>query len=203
MRTTITLFTIAIASTAAMSTAAADGGYFEGVAGLTVPVGDDDWDQFADESLKLGIRAGGGGGPTALELGGDITLVSPDADVENLPGDFSSQQYRILIGARHRIPVGKATMFLRGAGGVDVFHYSISGTVLGVDFERSETDPGLALEVGGGLSVPVGPSLYVGAQAAVPMAFHFDGDDPNDDNDADLEYTAYALDVMFTIGTRQ
>lgn len=201
MRPTITTFTIAIATMTTASVAQADG-YFEGVAGLSIPVGDDDWDEFADESMKLGIRAGGGGGPTALEVSGDVTLINPDPAVENLPGDFGAQQYRVLIGARHRVKAGNAMLFFRGAGGVDVFHYGISGDVFGVEFEQTETDPGIAAEVGGGFVVPVG-NLYVGAQLAVPMAFHFDDDDPNNNEDADLEYTAYAIDLMFTIGTRQ
>lgn len=202
IKTSVLVSAIAVATTAALAGTAAADGYFEGVAGLSIPFGDDDWDNFSDESLKLGVRAGGGGGPTALELAGDITLVNTDADLDDLPGDFSSQRFRVLIGARHRIKAGNATVFFRGAGGVDVFRYSASGEVLGIEFERSETDPGIAAEVGGGFTVPVG-NFYIGGQLAVPMAFHFDDDDPNDDEDADLEYSAYDIDLLFTIGMRQ
>jgi hypothetical protein len=201
MRATITTFTIAIATTVTAGTAAADG-YFEGVAGLSIPVGDEDWDDFADESLKFGLRAGGGAGLTALELSGDIMLVNPDSVVDDLPGDFSAQRYRVLIGARHRVQAGKATIFVRGGAGVDVFHYSASGQIFGVEFEQSETDPGIAAELGGGFTIPFG-NLYLGGQMAMPLAFHFDDDDPNDDEDADLEYSAYDIDLLFTIGMRQ
>jgi hypothetical protein len=190
-----------IASMATAGTAAADG-YFEGVAGLSIPFGDDDWDDFSDESLKLGVRAGGGGGPTGLELSGDVTLVNPDSVIDDLPGDFGAQRFRVLIGARHRIKAGNATVFFRAGGGVDIFHYTASGELFGVEFERSETDPGLAAEVGGGFTVPVG-NFYIGGQIGVPMAFHFDDDDPDDDEDADLEYSAYDIDLLFTIGMRQ
>jgi hypothetical protein len=203
MRPTITTFTIAIATTALAGTAAADGGYFEGVAGLSVPFGDDDWDNFSDESLKFGFRAGGGAGPAVLELSGDVSLINADDAVDNAPGDFGAQQFRLLVGARHQIKAGNALVFFRGGAGLDVFHYSISGSVLGVDFEQSETDPGLAVEVGGGFAIAVGPKLYVGGQLAVPMGFHFDDDDPDDNNDADLEYNAYDIDLLFTLGTRQ
>jgi len=194
MRATIKTFTIAIATMTTASVAHADG-YFEGVAGLSIPAG--------DESMKFGIRAGGGAGPTKLELSGDITLVNPDSAIDDAPGDFGAQQYRVLIGARHAIPMGSATLFFRGGGGLDVFHYGLSGQVFGVEFSQSETDLGIAAEVGGGFAVNVGPKLYVGGQIAVPMAFHFDDDDPNDNEDADLEYTAYDIDLLFTIGTRQ
>jgi hypothetical protein len=205
MRATITTFTtIAIATTAWVGTAAADGGYFEGVAGVSVPFGDDDWDRFSDESLKFGIRAGGGAGPTALELTGDVSFINTDPDIEQfIPGDFGAQQFRLLVGARHQIKAGNALVFFRAGAGLDVFHYGTSGTFLGVDFEQSETDPGIAAEVGGGFAIAVGPKLYVGGQVAVPMAFHFDDDDPDDNNDADLEYNAYDVDLLFTIGTRQ
>jgi len=43
-------------------------GYFEGVLGLASPIADDDYDNFVDGSLKLGVRAGSGAGPGAVEF---------------------------------------------------------------------------------------------------------------------------------------
>jgi hypothetical protein len=202
MRATITTCTIAIATTASVGTAAADG-YVEGVVGLAVPIGDDDYDQFADESLKLGVRAGGGGGPTKLELAGDFTLVDPAAEGGILNLDVSAQRYRILIGGRHQIPAGKASLFVRLGAGIDIVHASATGTAFGVDFEVSDTDPGIAAEVGFGFTIPLGASGYVGAHLAIPMGFHFDEDDPNDESDLSFDYTGVDLDALFTIGTRQ
>ncbi len=197
---TISMLTVAAATTAGVQTAAADG-YVEGIVGLAIPVGDDDYDGFADESLKLGMRAGGGAGPTALELALDFTPVNPEAETGLL--DISVQRYRMLVAARHRVPAGPGTVFLRAGLGVDVLHYSASRSIFGVMFEASETDPGIAAEVGGGITVPVGGKLYVGGHFALPMAFHFDDDDPMDPEDTDLEYTGYDIDLLLTIGTRQ
>ena len=201
MRPTISVLTIAIATTAAAGTAAADG-YFEGVVGLAVPVADDDYDNFADESLKFGLRAGGGAGPTALELTGDFTLVNPEYEGNDLLS-ISAQRYRVLVGARHRVPVGKATLFVRLGAGIDLTHATASGTILGVDYESSDTDPGIAGEVGGGMIVPLGGKLYVGGHFAVPLAFHFDEDDPNQNDDIYFDYTGVDIDLLFTIGTVQ
>jgi hypothetical protein len=202
MRATITTFTIAIATTTAIKTAAADG-YFEGVAGLAVPVADDDYDNYADDSFKIGVRAGGGSGPTALELSADFTMVNPEFEGSDV-ADPSAQRYRVLIGARHRVPVGKASLFVRLGAGVDIARASVSGTipVLG-SYEYSDTDPGIAAEVGMGMTVPVGDKLYLGGHFAVPLAFHFDENDQNDPNDVYFDYTGVDLDLLFTIGTRQ
>lgn len=202
MRATIPAFTIALATTAAATPAAADG-YAEAVVGLAIPVADDDYDEFADDSLKLGLRAGGGAGPTMLELTGDFTFVDPASEGGLLNVDINAQRYRLLVGARHVIPAGKASLFVRVGAGVDVVHASATGSAFGIAFEVSDTDPGIAAEAGMGITVPIGGKLYVGGHFAVPMAFHFDEDDRSDDTDVFFDYTGVDLDVLFTIGTRQ
>src|SRR5690606_17196734 len=110
------------------------------------------------------------------------TLVNPELEGNQL-ADTSAQRYRILVGAPHHVPVGKAALFVRMGAGVDIAHASVFGTVLGVDYEYSDTDPGIAAEAGLGVRVPLGGKLYAGAHFALPMAFHFDEDDPGDDTD--------------------
>jgi hypothetical protein len=51
------------------------------------------------------------------------------------------------------------------------------------------------------MTFSLGGNLYVGAHLAVPMAFHFDDDDPGDDGDFDFEYNGFDIDLLFTIGT--
>ncbi len=199
IRATLTSLVVAFASMAAARTATADGGYAEAVVGLGIPIAEDDYENAVDESLKLGVRAGGGAGSTAVELALDVTPVASELDSAAV--EVGVQRYRMLIGGRHRIRSGPATLFVRAGVGVDVVHYSASSTVLGIMFEASETDLGLAAEVGGGFTIPVGGKLYVGGHLAVPMAFHFDDDDPAVNDDADLEYTGIDVDVLFTIGT--
>lgn len=201
MRPTIFVLTIGVATTAGARTAAADG-YFEGVVGLAVPVADDDYDNFADESLKLGLRAGGGSGPTSLELSADFTLVNPE--IENSDNfRIGAQRYRILVGARHHVPVGTASLFVRLGAGVDIAHASASGNIFGIAFETSDTDPGIAAEFGMGIRVPIGGKAYVGGHFAVPIAFHFDEDDPAQNDDISFDYTGVDIDMLFTIGTVQ
>lgn len=180
------------------------GSFMEAVLGLAVPVAEEDYEDTVDESLKLGVRFGsgqapGGAGWPGLELSLDFTPVNPELDSATI--DISIQRYRGLIGVRHRIPAGKGALFLRAGLGADLVHVSASGSILGINFETSETDVGLAAEVGAGLMFPIGGNLYVGAHFAVPMAFHFDDDDPGDPDDTDFEYTGVDLDLLFTIGT--
>lgn len=210
-----TMALLAAASLAgAAGTAAAETGYFEGVVGLAVPIADLnddsnslDYDTAFDESLKLGVRAGSGTGPSAFELTLDFTPLNNDISF-GFPGgslDVDVLRFRALAGLRHRTAVGKGrgvVVFGRVGAGLDVLHYGASGSFLGIEYERSETDPGLALEVGGGVAVRLGGKLYLGGQLALPMAFHFDDDDPNDAEDADLEYGGVDLDLLFTVGTR-
>jgi hypothetical protein len=185
-------------------TAAAEGGFIEAVVGVAVPVAGDENYEELEEELKLGARAGSGGGPTAIELGLDYTPFGRE-DASGPLGeiDVGADRFRVLAGVRHRVPMGttKGSLFLRGGVGVDIVRLSVSGTILGQPFEESETDLGIAAEVGGGFTFPLGTKAYVGAHLAVPIAFHFDDDDPDDDADADLEYTGFDLDVLFTVGT--
>jgi hypothetical protein len=199
MRTSTGLLLVVLAAIAAPRSAAAEGGYLEGVVGIAIPIAEDDYDDAVDESLKLGVRAGSGAGPTALELSADFAPVNPAVDSSVV--DFGAQRFRLLVGGRHRIESGKATLFVRGGIGADIVHASASFTILGTTLEASETDVGLAAEIGGGMTVSLGDNLYVGAHLAVPMAFHFDDDDPDDDGDFDFEYNGFDIDLLFAIGT--
>jgi len=176
-------------------------GYFEGVLGVAEPIGDDDYDDYVDGSLKLGIRAGGGAGPTAVELTADVTPY--DDDLDSAIADASIQRYRALVGIRHRIPTGKrgGEVVIRAGVGADILKVGVSGSLLGIEYERNETDLGLAVELGAGLLIPLGKA-YLGPQVALPMGFHFDDDDPNDPEDNNLEYTAIDIDLLLVAGTR-
>jgi hypothetical protein len=72
--------------------------------------------------------------------------------------------------------------------------------VPGIAFDAEQTDVGLALELGGGIEVRLG-SVIVSGQLALPMALHFDDDDPADSKDFDFEYTGVDLDLLFAVGT--
>ncbi|MBA2541860.1 MAG: hypothetical protein H0V17_19605 [Deltaproteobacteria bacterium] len=191
---------IAVIAAGAMasSPAHADGAFFEGDVGLAVPIADDDYEASVDDSLKLGLRLGTRTGFGGLDLGIDVTPYSDDLDSGF--ADIDIERYRFQIGARYEKPVGaKARLFFRAAGGIDLLHYTAEGSILGVAFETSETDVGIALEVAGGVLFDVG-KVQLGVKLGLPFAFHFDDDDPNDPEDADLEYTGVDLDLAFVVG---
>jgi hypothetical protein len=195
------LRTAALAAAAILGTAgsAAAEGYIEGVVGAVVPLEEDDYADAVDEGLKLGLRAGSGLGPGAFELAADYTAFG---GFEVLGSTYDFTRYRVLAGGRHRIGLdgaGKVALLLRVGVGVDVMSLHVTNDLF--DFEQTETDAGIAAEVGTGFLVSLG-KVYVGGQLALPMAFHFDEDDPDDPEDNDVEYNAIDIDVLFTVGAR-
>jgi hypothetical protein len=173
-------------------------GYVEGVAGVAIPVSDDDYSEL-EEALKLGVRAGSGA-PMAVEFAADYTNYQ---GTEALDIKFDLTRYRAMIGVRQHIAVGEkknAALFIRGNVGADVMQFTAHSDGI-IDIDESETDVGIAAELGIGGLARFG-NLYLGGHLAVPFAFHFDEDDPNDDEDVDAEYTGVDIDILFTAGVR-
>lgn len=190
-------FAIAALLVMASAPAYADGAFFEGDVGLMTPIGDDEYETNIDEGLKLGLRLGTRTGPRALDVSFDFTPINDD-----LFGNVDVQRFRFMVGGRYEYPLSaKAHLFVRGAAGIDLVHVSASGQILGVEFDFSQTDVGLGLEVSGGVMFDVGKA-QVGAKLGFPFAFHFDDDDPDDPDDTDLDYTGVDLDVAFVLGVR-
>lgn len=195
------LRTAALAAAAILGTAgsAAAEGFVEGVVGAVVPIEEDSYADAVDEGLKVGLRAGSGLGPGAFELALDYTAFG---GFEVLGSAYDFTRYRALVGGRHRIGLdgaGKVALLVRVGVGVDVMSLRVTNDLF--DFESTETDAGIAAEVGTGFVVSLG-KVYVGGQLALPMAFHFDEDDPDDPEDNDVEYNALDIDVLFTVGAR-
>lgn len=175
--------------------AAADTGFAEVIAGIAKPMADDDYEDFVDESFKLGLRFGafaaGERNRAGIELAVDWTPVNHDLNDGGL-ADIDMSRFRALAGVRLVAPIGpKGVVFGRAGAGVDYVTYE--GTFLGVTIDDDDT--GLALEVGGGVLFDLG-GFAIGAQLAVPMAFH------DSDNSADWDdYSGYDLDLLFTLAT--
>jgi len=89
-------------------------------------------------------------------------------------------------------------VMMRIAAGADIAHYGLSGSPLGITVDESQTDVGLGIEAGLGLGVKLG-KVVVGAQLALPIALHFDDDDPMDAHDFDFEYTAVDVEMLFGV----
>jgi hypothetical protein len=201
-RRTITF--VSLVTLALPLTARADS-FGEVVAGVAIPLGDDDYADVVDESFKLGLRGGSmPAGGIGVEGSVDWTAINDDigGSVFGQSFDVSWNRFRVLAGARVGTIMGGDTpvlVFGRAGAGVDLVHVSVTAEVLGVESEDSETDAGLALEIGGGALVSLG-SVAIGAQIAVPMGFHFEDDD-GDDSTIDHDYTSYDLDILGTIAT--
>lgn len=172
-------------------------GYFEADAGMVFPVADDQYSDDVDTSFKLGLRLGGKTSFGGIDLGFDYTPYNDN--VTPAFTDVDVQRFRIHVGARIERPIApKVSLFARFGIGTDIIHYSARATVLGVDFEASETDFGLALEASAGVLFDLG-KVQIGGKIGLPMAFHFNEDDPAVNDDADLEYTALDIDFAFVV----
>lgn len=191
----------AIAAVAASAAAARADGLVELAAGGAIPLAEDDYTDAVDNSVKFALHAASvGERGVGVDLGLDVTPVSLETS-QFFGLEASAWRFRGLVGARGQWPLGaQAVGFVRGGAGVDVARYAVSGSLLGQSVDNSETDVGLALEVGGGVGVRLG-GVLLSAQLALPIALHFDDDDPNDPEDFDLEYTGVDLDFLFAVGT--
>jgi hypothetical protein len=183
-------------------------GFVELAIGGMSPLGDDEWDSKREDEAKFGVH----GGTWArhglgFELGLDYTnLGSGHAEGfgESVDSDYS--RFRLLIGGRAGAPhAHNLRAFGRLLIGAD---YVRSAVVWSGPFDGSHTegDVGLGLELGGGILYSLGGAFSIGAQIAIPMAFHFSEQDVRLDDLAgsqfeDFEYNSYDLDLMLTVAT--
>lgn len=177
------------------------GGFIEPRLGLAFPVADDDYEDATDESLKLGVNVGLASRNRGIDFAFDFTPINEQ--LSNAFVDVDVSRFRFQVGGRLARSVGKRAWLVgRIAGGLDIIRYHAQGSLLGIQFESSETDVGIAAEVSGGLMFGVSRNVSVGGWLAVPMAFHFEGNDPNDPDDADLDYVGIDIDFMFVATIR-
>ncbi|NVB83325.1 MAG: outer membrane beta-barrel protein [Kofleriaceae bacterium] len=176
------------------------GGFFEIGGGIAIPMADDNWTDAVETSPKLTVKAGSVPGKVGGAVSFDWTPENTDAQgFSNGIGnaDISANRFRILANLLFQVPVQKKLHFEGRAGiGVDIAHASVSGSVLGVNFDTSDTDAGLGLEVGAGMWFDVG-SVQVGAQVALPIAMHNHKADNNDE--ITFDYTSYDFDLLFGV----
>jgi hypothetical protein len=193
----------AVLLAAVTSTAHAES-FGEGVVGVALPMGDDDYENAVDNSFKLGFRGGSvGAGGLGFEIALDWTPANDDLSGEILGQTFDVDwhRFRTQVGIRGGTRVGKSKnvfVFGRAVGGMDLVYTSTTVTILGNTTDDSDTDIGLALELGGGVLVDVG-AVALGFQVAVPMGFHFD--EADQDEDIDYDYSSYDIDLLATISS--
>jgi len=148
-----------------------------------------------DTSPVIGARVGA----YPNSIGGYLSLEWMPADVKNdgaLGLDISAHRFRLLAGPELHHEVSNTLAVTGRAGiGLDIAHDSVSGSVLGVPVDSSETDLGLGFEFGAGLWFHIG-GVEVGGEVSLPIAIH---DDNANENDYDYNYTSVDLQLLFGV----
>ena len=163
--------------------------------GLAVPLSDDEYTDYVETSATLFARIGGGK-PIGGMFSVDFTPLAADSET------LEFNRFRILGHVTVRKSVApKVELSGRFGAGLDLIHESFDITILGTRFEGSDTDLGLALEVGAGMWFTVGASgsVQVGVEVALPIGIHNTEGNPNNPYDPDdprFDYTAVDLDVL-------
>ena len=170
------------------------------VTGVTVPIGDGDYKNFADASFKIGLRLG------AVLYLTERFAIAPEGEFDFIPlepdkTDFPSSngtinvstsifRERVLFGARYIINFGIGSFYLRTMLGVDHIGGTTRGSVGG--FGGST---GFALEPGAGIQFNVVKHLVVGFTTGFPIGFHDFGNNTR-------SFTAVDVDFMGVVGLR-
>ena len=180
-------------------------GFIEAAIGQAAPVGEDEWENTFDSTLKLGLRGGAwGGGGLGFEAALDYTpLDSTEDSLLGVTLRTDVSRFRLLIGGRFGADLARnVRLFGRVLIGADYMRGSYEGNapIVG-DFSGDDSDTGLGAEVGGGVAINLANVVSVGAQLAIPMAFHFTEQDVQNEQYIDYDYNAFDVDFMVTVGT--
>lgn len=181
----------------ALPTSAAHADSFVDVyGGISIPISDDQWTDAVETSPVIGVR----GGAFPKEIGGYLGIEWMPANTNNegwnVPGssaDVSAHRFRIQAGPILHRNVGALSVTGRAGIGIDIAHVNVSGQVLGVSFDESETDVGLGFEFAGGLWFKLG-GLEVGGEVSLPIGMHDD-----DNENIDFDHTSVDLQLLFGV----
>jgi hypothetical protein len=169
--------------------------------GVSAPVADKDYKNYADASFKLTMHAGWEFPvlPILLiapELSFDFVPVNTnDGTFQNRNLDASFQRYRVLFGGRLALRFGRVTPFLRLAFGVDHVTGKITAPFFGV---TSYSSTAFGFEPALGVHVEVVKYFVVGAQVSFPVAAHDFGKTLG----TSVSFTAFDIDFTGTAGVR-
>ena len=164
--------------------------------GLDLPLSDDQYTDAVDTSPVLGLRVGA----APNNLGGYLSFEWMPANLKNDGGggiDISAHRFRLIVGPEIFHDVSNTLVVTGRAGiGLDIARSHAEGTILGVQFDESETDTGLGFEFAGGIWAHLG-GLYVGGEVALPVGIH--SEDNNEAGPYDYDYTAVDLQLLFGV----
>ncbi len=180
---------IALVVTAASSAQASP--FIELGGGLIVPLSDSTYTDSVDPSVGLAARIGAGG-----KLAGMFSF-EWDPLASNLQY-VSFNRFRFLghVVLHHAV---SPTLELTGrlGAGIDLLHESTEGTILGVRFQGSDSNLGLALELGAGGWFSVGSGgTQVGVELAIPIGYHTDDNTPSTADNANWDFTSVDLQIL-------
>ena len=187
----------------AVATPARADGFLDVIGGISIPAGDSNWTNAVSSSPKLGVRAGTLAGDIGGMVSADWTPENTNTKGTTFPGgssDVSAHRFRVLANLlfAHRV-APKVTLGVRAGAGVDIDHAGYSVTVLGSTTSASDTDTGLAMELGGGAWFDVG-SMQLGAELGVPIGLH--SHTATTTGDITFDWTAYDIDLLFVVRLR-
>jgi hypothetical protein len=183
--------------TALISLIAAGAAHAEGFiiigGGASFPVGDADWEQTVESSPTLVVRGGGGrrtGQRSRLFIEGSFEYTPLTTNLDSALLQLDLSQYRALIGVRLESAIARgALVALRAGLGMDHLRAEVSSPLL--PGSSTDTDTGVALDVGGGVWFTAGP-VMLGVELALPIGFH----DDQDANGANLDFRNTALSLL-------
>ncbi|HEX9104951.1 MAG TPA: hypothetical protein VF997_22225 [Polyangia bacterium] len=177
------------------------------VTGVSVPISDGDYKNFADASFKIGLRIG------AVLYLSDRFAIAPEAEFDFLPvapdkSDFPSSSGTInvsttinrergLFGARYVFNFGIGSVYARTMIGVDHLGGTTSASVGGFGGSTDFSSTGFTLEPGGGVQFNIVKHLVVGFSTGFPLAFHSFGSGNNN-----RKFTAVDIDFLAVVGVR-
>ena len=173
--------------------------FVEAVGGLSSPLGDDAWTKYADTSPKLAVRAGAVSGDVGGLVSADWTPVQLDSN-GSLAGalDTTGHEFRILANVvlQHRL-APKVSISARGGAGIDIAYGSYSVALGNSTTSHSNTDLGVAFELGGGVWFDLSSSVQLGGELALPISHH--STQAQNLGDIAFDYTSYNIDLLFGV----
>jgi hypothetical protein len=145
-------------------------------AGVTIPISDNDYKNFADPSFKLSLKAGAifyvsrYFGVSAEGQFDWIPVNTNDNNYQNRSIDASFNRIRFLGGSRFIIPFGIGSFYVRIALGLDYltgsFTYKPAGVVVG---SQSSSSTAFTFEPGFGVQFNVVRHLVLGIYTGFPI----------------------------------
>ncbi len=175
------------------------------VSGISIPIADGDYKNYADASFKMGVRLGAvlyvhpkfGVAP---EFEFDfIPVNSNDATFQNNGLDAQFYRERALFGARFIVPFSIGSFYARAGLGVDHIGGSVTVNVGPVHASSDYSSTGFTFEPGVGVQFNIVKHLVLGVSSGFPIALHDFGSSSPTRNS---KFTAVDIDFLAVVGVR-